>query len=234
MNGPDSNSSVRFTTTTDDVVTGINFGVLNTLDYCQNNPRIAVNRFIFSDNQKGPFRNQPTCYTLPYAAVGKSDPNLVTQTLAFQTGAIYGMGYQKGSRSIFLSAYLKRGTSFGPGIAGDPNSDGTGTIYKLDRATNVVAPFIDLDAVFGRDVTGADPHLLSDFDPFNGNKSFDKFAYALPGKMSLGDIDVDENDQTLGPSTCMTGRSTSCLSAPRPCPHRQPDHHLHHSLTQLY
>ena len=197
INGPNNRSSVRFVTTAATPVENIDFGVLNTLDFCQNNPKIAVNRFIFSDNQNGPFRNQPTCYTLPYNAQGVSDPELITHTLAFQTGAVYGMAYQKSTRSLFLSAYLKRGTSFGPGIAGNPISDGTGTIYKLDLATNNVLPFIDLDAVLGQDVTGADPHPLSDFDPFDGDKSFDEFAYSLPGKMSLGDIDVDENDRTL-------------------------------------
>ena len=201
MHGPNNNSSVRFVITSDTTISNVDFGIYKAREYCQNNPRVAITRFVFDNNLTGQYNTQPTCYSFPYASVSAvNDANKAARTqhsVGNQTGAVYGVAYHKPTRNLFLSAYAKRGTSFGPGIVGNPSSDGSGTIYKLNPATNAVAPFIDLDVVMSADVTGPDPHKLSDYDPRDGNASFDKFAYAQVGKMSLGDVDVDETDQTL-------------------------------------
>ena len=106
-----NNSSVRFVATTDATIANIDFGIYKTQDYCQNNPRVAITRFVFDNNLTGQFNNQPSCYSFPYASTSTlSDTNKAArtvQTVGNQTGAVYGVAYHKPTRSVFLSAYCQ-------------------------------------------------------------------------------------------------------------------------------
>jgi hypothetical protein len=187
--GGGNNTSVQFVP--DGNSSNIDFALHNPAEYCQENPRVSVTCL-----QPGTVvgNTNTTIYTFNYTDSGTTPPPQ-TQTTASQTGAVWGLAYQRSTNSLFVAAYTKRASAFGSG-SGAPTSDGTGTIYRT--TVNGVpdgAPFIDLDDIFGAATTGTNPH--TDLDPFNGNGDFDSGAYAAVGRVSLGDLDIAEDDNTL-------------------------------------
>ena len=188
--GSNTNTSVRFVVSP---ASGVNFGIFHPTDFCQNNPNILVSCFVFGDNITGTGQNDRTVLSYPYSASGTNTALQVPEALARQVGSVYGVGYQRTSKFVFVSSYTKRLTGYGPGT-GSGTSDGTGTVYmfKAGAPTDAV-PFVDLDDLFGAATTGNNPH--TGFTLQVGN--FDNGAYAAVGKLGLGDIDVSEDDRTL-------------------------------------
>ena len=186
--GTSTNTSVRFVATP---ASAVNFGIFQPSAYCQNNPQLITACFTAGDNITGLDQNDTNVFSFPYSASG-INPGLQTSlALAKQVGSVFGIAYQRGSGSTFVSAYTKRLASYGPGT-GSPTSDGTGTIYRI-AADGTVAPFVDLDDLFGPNTTGANPH--TSFVPVAGD--FDGGAFDAVGKTGLGDIDMGEDDSTL-------------------------------------
>ncbi|CAN5605541.1 hypothetical protein BH10CHL1_BH10CHL1_03290 [soil metagenome] len=173
---------------------GMNFGINKPCDYCQANPTLIVPRLFPGsslDNKKVAVVSQP------YTANGDYDSNLIgNKALVSQVGGVWGVAYQRVSKSLFVASYTKRNVDYGPG-SGNLTSDGTGTIYRIipSNASPNGVPFVDLDDLFGATTTGVNPH--TDFDPDNGDSDFDKGAFAAVGKVALGDIDISEDDTTL-------------------------------------
>jgi len=110
-----------------------------------------------------------------------------------QIGATFGVAYSRAANSIFAAAFTKRHTAFGPG--------GTGAIYKIDlngdepttpitstSATN----FVDLNALFGANTAGENPHPDTGTD-FNR----DSIAYDAVGKVGLGGLAMSESENIL-------------------------------------
>jgi len=84
------------------------------------------------------------------------------------------MAYDRGREQLYVGAYMKRGTAFGPG--------GPGAIYLIDVRTGAISQWAGLAA-------GPDWHNLSD--------SFDADAAPWVGKTSLGDIELAEDATEL-------------------------------------
>ena len=185
-----SNTSVRFVTTP---ASSVNFGLFQPGAYCQNNPQLITACFTAGDNIGGADQGKTNVFSFPYNATGNSPAFQTSLAIAKQVGSVFGVAYQRHTRSAFVSAYTKRLASYGPGT-GTPNSDGTGTIYRiLNDGSNTVLPFVDLDDLFGAATTGANPH--TSFVPAAGD--FDGGAFGAAGKTSLGDVDIGEDDSTL-------------------------------------
>lgn len=91
-----------------------------------------------------------------------------------QVGATYGLAYHRGHEQIYVAAYMKRGTAFGPG--------GPGAIYRIDVRTGEIVAWANLAA-------GPDWHNLAD--------NFDAAAAPWAGKSSLGDIELSEDGTEL-------------------------------------
>src|SRR5205085_380642 len=87
---------------------------------------------------------------------------------------------------IYASAFMTKHTGFGAG--------GTGTIYVMGTSGVSAASYVDLNAIFGANTSGADPHAgnRGDFDLDNGNASWDAV-----GKVALGGLDVSADGQFL-------------------------------------
>ena len=189
--GAASATSVQFV---DVPATDVNLGLFDPTQFCQSNPRVASSCFVFGDNVNGTDKLQTTLRSFPYDASGVDATIQAPEATAQQTGATYGVAYQRSSRSIFVSAYTKRAAGYGPGT-GAALSDGTGTIYRIpfDGTAKDAVPFLDLDALVGTDVTGANPH--TDFKP--DAPDFDAGAFDAIGKTAYGDLDMGEDDTTL-------------------------------------
>lgn len=98
--------------------------------------------------------------------------------LAFEseTGAVYGLAVDDERNHVYIGAYLKRGTAFGPG--------GPGAIYRLDLVDGGIRLWNTVPRA------GADPHDRPDPWP-------DRGAGDAVGLRSLGDLDISLPDRSL-------------------------------------
>jgi hypothetical protein len=112
-------------------------------------------------------------------------PSHPTEALSDNVGNVYGMAYHRRSDSIFVAAYLKRHSGFGSG--------GTGAIYRIDRTIADTDP-ARYSIIATIPNAGADPHpttgVLDDWRRDSG-------SFALVGKSSLGDLDLDDAEENL-------------------------------------
>jgi hypothetical protein len=179
--GANSPTSVTFVNTAN---CNRDFGVNLPTQYCQTDPQMATNCYTFGDQSTV---TNPVLISFPYSAGGTVLPAIdqpLTHTVlatASQVGSTWGLAYQRASNSLFAAAFMKRHSGFGPGS--------TGAIYRVDRNTGAVSTFINLNALFPGS-TGADPHGVNGY-------TRDSNSWDAVGKLSLGDIDISTDEQTL-------------------------------------
>lgn len=188
--GSESSTSVTFVQSPDCTV---DLGVYIPSYYCQDNPDLATSCYAFGDQL---VISNPVLVSFPFAAgsnttnplnYGEYDqPPATHEAEAFQIGTTYGLAYQPASDNLFAAAFMKRHSGFGP--------SGTGAIYKIDMSLPISTPgrvttFVDLNALFGAGTAGIDPH--------GGDYSYDSNSWDAVGKISLGDIDLSEDELTL-------------------------------------
>jgi subtilisin-like proprotein convertase family protein len=207
--GTNSNTDVRFLTAAG---CANNFSVNNTTEYCQNNPTLLLNCYVFSGYSSTTGTNK-TIVSVPYNYTNDVDGNINgTTTMGAvnfdppiytparplptgvadhsETGSTFGLAYDRTRRNLFASAYLKAGTGFGP------TTESTGMIYKIADPFGVqtVTPYVDLNVVFGAGTAGANPHPIATTPDFFGVA--DNASNQFVGKVSLGDM-VISNDQAF-------------------------------------
>lgn len=118
-----------------------------------------------------------------------------------ETGSLWGIGYQRETRTLFSSAFLKRNADLGP--------YGLGAIYYTDLQDFVPIPrdtpgyryygrtklLLNLDS-FGIS-TGNESTLKRNLPLNNLDASHDSIAFGLVGKWGLGDLDLNDNGDTM-------------------------------------
>jgi hypothetical protein len=159
----------------------VNLAINHPEDYCQNNPSLCapIQR---PGNQSG---TRSTVVTFPYNA-----PATVTaRANETQTGTVWGLAYQRNSKTVFMSAMLKRHAGFG--------TLGTGGIYKVNATTGTPSNYVDVQTIGIN--TGANPRTTAGYTlPATGaTPHWDYAAYDKVGKVSIGDMDYDEQRNTL-------------------------------------
>ena len=126
-------------------------------------------------------------YVFPYDLSGTGGSR---RTKNQYTGSVFGLAWQRESRTLLMAAYLKRHAGFGPG--------GIGAIYQtqIDIDGNPSNPSLLLDVkALGIDV-GSDPRKnpLPD-DATEPNT--DEGVFANVGKMGIGGIELADNGRDL-------------------------------------
>ncbi len=181
-----------------------NLGINYPSDYCGvANPKLVTPCYINGTPLNGGTSgNDDAIVSVPYTPTGNGS-KLPAGTNPSENGylakgkdvgATWGMAYQRSSKFIFTSALLKRHSGFGNG--------GPGAIYKIDNsgANPVASLFVDLNSDLGVSA-GTDPRKpLSAADSIPKIKtqpSRDSTAFGLVGKMSLGDLDISDDEKTL-------------------------------------
>ena len=190
--GPNSASTVRFIAV-GGAVADIDFGMFVPSDYCQANPLMATGCAIFGDAVAGENNAQPNFYTFPYNSTGNANPgvNPTSHSTFVNTGSLYGLAYHRASKRIFAGAYMKRLVGFVPSAT----TDGSGKIYLIDPSAAAGSSlFVDLDALYGADVTGGPALRDWNWDLPNG---LDQAAFKLVGKASLADLELSDDEKTL-------------------------------------
>ncbi|MDX1414746.1 MAG: SdrD B-like domain-containing protein, partial [Candidatus Promineifilaceae bacterium] len=187
----------------------VNVALNNPAHYCQDNPELGTPCYLFGDQtQELPalisFHNRAGSTKLddpflpagdsPYDDANSDVPGIQVhpvEATADQIGTTNGMAYQRSADVLFTAAFMKRHSGFGP--------SGTGAIYRIERSTGTVSTYVDFNAIFGPNTTGADPHdssHLSDAEDviefFLHDPSFDQVA-----KISLGDVEISEDEKYL-------------------------------------
>jgi hypothetical protein len=180
-----------------------NLGINYPSDYCGiTNPKLVTPCYINGTPLNGGNSgSEPAIVSVPYSPSGNgstlpagtnpSENGYLAKGV--EVGATWGMAYQKSSKFIFTSALLKRHSGFGNG--------GTGAIYKIDNAgsTPTTSLFVDLNTDLSV-LTGTDPRNLTSADSipkFKTEPSRDSTAFGLVGKISLGDLDISDDEKTL-------------------------------------
>ena len=165
-------------------------------------PLLAMPCYVFGSYQGNSMDAFVSLRTLPSLPPAQNSFNMnqVTHLATHaQVGCIYGTAYHLASNSIFTAAYIKRHSALGPG--------GTGAIYKIDPLA-VTAPsvFVDLNALFGANTAGVNPHpySLSDQCPASGGGTShfacwfnDVNTWDAVGRQGLGDMDISEDGNSL-------------------------------------
>ncbi|MBC6935989.1 MAG: DUF11 domain-containing protein [Chloroflexi bacterium] len=195
--GANSGTTIRFVEC-NGAVPGVSLGLSQPSQFCHTNaPDLGTSCYVFEDQLRGPFADSPAFVTFPYTATGdQAHPVLA---LASQIGTTWGLGYHRASDSFFVASYLKRHTGFGPNASGTATT--TGGIYRMRPSTGQVSLFLDLNTLPAAFNTGADPHPASTTDCppnfFDNCWQYDTDTYNLVSKMSLGDLDISEDDRSI-------------------------------------
>ena len=184
--GPENGTDVQFTMpgTCD-----ISVGVGTEAEFHQDNPLIAVPCYINGSGDAGTASGDSLAFlAIQYDAQGQNQ-NIELFT-AKEVGSLWGVSYERSTRTIFSSAVMRRHMGFGPG--------GTGAIYMMnvdDINNPSIVGTIDLNALGFN--TGADPRTATTLPGETQVPNHDTEAFALTAKMSLGDIDISDDGKTL-------------------------------------
>ncbi|MEM1118939.1 MAG: SdrD B-like domain-containing protein, partial [Bacteroidota bacterium] len=176
-------------------------GLASPGDYCQENPNYFTTCFVPLDPINGMFKDEPMGAAAPFDTDENTKNSLTLKPKSSETGATYGVAWQRPSQSLFVSSYMKQTTGFGPNGSGGTT---TGGIYRIvdDGAGNpTVSLFIDLQSIG----TGADPHpestdICTSMEFGTNNNAcwyHDMEAFGKVGKLSLGDLEVAPDEQSL-------------------------------------
>ena len=184
--GPENGTDVQFTMPG---TCNISVGVGAEAEFHQDNPFLAVPCYINGSGAAGTESGDSLAFlAIQYDAQGENQNiNLFT---AKEVGALWGVSYERSTKTVFSSAVLRRHMGFGP--------EGTGAIYAMDVSdinNPSIAGVINLDAL-GVD-TGTDPRNATTLPGVTSIPNHDTGAFALTAKMSIGDIDISDDGKTL-------------------------------------
>jgi hypothetical protein len=192
--GSSSGTSVQFVNGGGTANLGINYPS----DYCgTTDPKLVTPCYVNGTPLNGGnSANDPFIVTIPYTPTGNGTSASENTYLSkgSEVGATWGMAYQRSSKFIFTSALLKRHSGFGNG--------GPGAIYKIDVSggSQVTSLFVDLNTDLSVSA-GTDPRnqssVADSLSKFKTQPNHDATAFGLVGKMSLGDIDISDDEKTL-------------------------------------
>jgi hypothetical protein len=182
--GDNSRSNVRFVDGA--TASGLDFGIVLPMVYCQDNPTLITACYI-GGNQSG---SDPVIVSFPHSAgsarmtggqpVDDFDQpihgNLVNSN---QVGTVWGLAYARGSRTLYAASFMKKHAGFGP--------SGIGAIYRINPANGATSLFVDAGAL-----AGTNPHDQANFDRDNGD-----IAWNAVGKVSFGGIALNGAETVL-------------------------------------
>ncbi|MEY4925630.1 MAG: hypothetical protein RI894_66, partial [Bacteroidota bacterium] len=174
--GTGSKSSVQFTTTGAGVTA--DFTVNYPDAYSQSNPPVLTSAMVAGDPVNATAGAVKTVFNINYDKTG------LAQTQPFSaTGAVWGAAYNKKTKKVYMSAFVRRHSGLGTG--------GLGAIYYGDATANAPLSSFTVPNVG----TIASNTLRNLTTP--SALSYDLQGFDAVGKQGLGDIDIDQDNQML-------------------------------------
>ena len=194
-----SGSTVQFATA---ATVSLNFGFNKPNDFCQDNPKLVENCFVYGDQIKGTSKDLSVLKSFSYGASGSLFTATNTETAidlakASEIGATFGLAYNRLTKTVYAGATHKVYAGFGPGgpgaIYGISQSAGASTDSSARSTptpnTKVFATIPDA----GTDARSAFPPNTN----FNSGSWISDPTWDTVGKSSLGDIEISEDQSTL-------------------------------------
>lgn len=192
--GPGNGTSVQFAP--DGVTSVRNFGIVNPVNYCQNNPELVTSCHRQGDQVTGANSAVPVIYGFPYSAGASATTNTVAPydvpsptilLLANQAGTTLGIAYRRATRDLYYAAYFKKHAGFGPGADLTINTpDDAGAIYRFNRTTGTIT------GRFTVPNATVNSHDVNDYLRDNGD-----IAWDAVGKTSLGGMAISDDGTRL-------------------------------------
>jgi hypothetical protein len=197
--GTNNATSVRFVG--DGGSTGVDLGIIAPKEYCQNSPLMVTNSYIVGVSTFA------TLVTFPYRYSDELDGNVNgTWTTApsrdsslaptqigdtNSVGSTFGLAWNNLTNRVYAAAYQKRGARYG-----SLSGESTGAIYTVSNPTSaspVQSLFVDLNAVFGANTAGVNPHPTATTSDYTAdNASINEI-----GKIGLGGLKLSKDGSTL-------------------------------------
>ena len=189
--GRDSGTTVQFVTSP---AAGVDMGLVNPEEYCQNNPFLVMPCYINGDPLGGGSAGTlDVVVSIPNNAYGRTDVT-IERTLATggQVGTTWGLAYQRSTNTVYAGALAKRHSGLG--------TLGAGGIYRIvvDPQTGLstsVSGFLDITTL-GIPV-GSLPSNAARGLPAVANTPNTDPVWNEIGKAALGDLDIGADDDTL-------------------------------------
>ncbi|MCA0230654.1 MAG: DUF11 domain-containing protein [Bacteroidetes bacterium] len=180
-NGTDGRTDVQFVIAPN---CSVDLGL--TADYCQTNPFVMVPCHVNGATTATGDALIRFSYDVTSAGANANKKQLSNTN---QIGTTWGIAYQKSTSRLFAAAFLKRHSAMGP--------NGGGAIYQInpDAAGLNGTLFFDMNTV---ESTGtiAD-NATRGVNTAAGSPNTDATTFAQIGKVSLGDIDITEDEEFL-------------------------------------
>jgi hypothetical protein len=184
--GTDSETTVAFATSP---ATGVDVGLANPAEYCQDDPDLVTPLYRNGDPLigSGPDTDD-VLVSFAYSASGTS-PAPTSAAIGSEVGSTWGLAYERTQQKLFSAAFLKRHVGLG--------SQGLGGIYVTDFSggSPSTSDFIDLSTLgvsVGTVASNSARGLSGLTDPSTDETVFDDI-----GEIGLGDMDISDDGSTL-------------------------------------
>ncbi len=198
--GARSGTTVQFADLSGGDVSGLDVGVLQPANFCQDNPTLALVCMQFGD-RNGTYANAAAIRLIADSTPDNTTPNPAgpgvqnpAATLS-QVGTVFGVAQPTGSDYLYSSAYTKRHADWGP--------SGAGAIYRTDVAqaeggTPNATLFFDVNSLPGNPA-GTATRATGGWDNDSG-------AWDAVGNTGLGNLSSSADGSTLFTVGLATGQ----------------------------
>jgi hypothetical protein len=170
----------------------IDFAISSRKNFSNNaNPYVATTAYTNGDpNSTGTHSagDNDNLYVFPYDL--SSDGGSTRRSANRHTGAVFGLAWQRESRTLLMAAYLKRHSGFGPG--------GIGAIYESQISSTGIpsTPAVLLDVTTIGINVGINPRTTS-LPTDSRTPNTDDGVFAEVGKRGIGGIDLSVDGRDL-------------------------------------
>jgi hypothetical protein len=183
-NGGTSRTQVEFFTAS---TSSANFGVSYPKLYCQNTPNVVMPTHVAGDPEGGGTGGSTTALVqYPFNRSGIT-PAPISLATASQIGSVWGNAYQRETKTLILSEFLKRHSGL--------ESNGLGSLYLVNLNTNTVSTYINVENF---DINLGSSALSGRTLPASATtSSADPLAFSNVGKIGIGGISLSDDGKVL-------------------------------------
>jgi hypothetical protein len=182
-------TSVQFAA---DGTTNLEVALNEPLQFCQNDPVVAVAEQAFGDPQAPANAAIDSVVRFPYSVAGSTGTPQPVGPVGLAdvplVGTVYGIAFDRRTDQLYMGAYHKRHAGMGP--------SGTGAIYRVNAvssgAPGAAALYADLNALFGAGTAGTDSVRGNYEGGAGGDQTWDQV-----GKSALGDLELSPDGSRL-------------------------------------
>ncbi|WP_460970563.1 SdrD B-like domain-containing protein [Spirosoma migulaei] len=199
--GANSKSNVQFVS---QATCSVNLGIANPTLYCQSNPTIFIPCYTYGDPlnlnpspavaDAALSANSDAIVSFPYDESNTAATGMTHIAEAHAVGTVWGLGYNRLTKDLFLSATLHRHAGLGPlGVGGLYVTHTSSASATTESFMDVSSLGIDVGAALVP-VNGAGGRALS---ADKTKPSHDAAVFSLIGKVGIGGLEVSEDGQKL-------------------------------------